>query len=116
MDVKAPDEGRYLFGPFVLNPAQRELLRDGVPLTLTYRLFETLLVFVRNPGRILTKDELLEAIWPGRYMKESSLKQASSCCAKRSTTTTKGKWRTGQDRDENWILVLTRLSGLSSSW
>ncbi len=76
MDVKAPDEGQYRFGPYVLNPRERELFRDGVPVPLTFRLFETLLVFVRNPGRTLTKDELLEAIWPGRYMEESSLKQA----------------------------------------
>ena len=76
MDAKAPDEGCYRFGPFVLDPRKRELLRDGAPVALTYRLFETLLVFVRNPGRALSKDELLEAIWPGRYMEEGSLKQA----------------------------------------
>lgn len=76
MDVKVRSDGCYRFGRFALNSAQRELLRDGEPVTLTYRLFETLLVFLSNPGRILTKDELLEAIWPGRYIEESSLTQA----------------------------------------
>jgi eukaryotic-like serine/threonine-protein kinase len=76
MDVKAPDEGQYRFGPFLLNPAERLLLRDGAAVPLTHRLFETLLTFVRSPGRVLTKDELLEAVWPGRYMEEASLKQA----------------------------------------
>jgi DNA-binding winged helix-turn-helix (wHTH) protein len=52
------------------------LARDGVPVALTNRLFETLLAFVRAPGRVLTKDELMEAVWPGRYMEEASLKQA----------------------------------------
>jgi TolB-like protein/DNA-binding winged helix-turn-helix (wHTH) protein len=35
-----------------------------------------LLVFVHNPGRLLTKDELMEAVWPGRYIEEGSLTQA----------------------------------------
>jgi TolB-like protein/DNA-binding winged helix-turn-helix (wHTH) protein len=82
MDVKLHSEGRYRFGPFVVDPAARELLRDGTPIALTGRLFETLLVFIRNPGRILTKDELFEAIWPGRYVEESSLKQAISSLRK----------------------------------
>ena len=76
MDVKAPDEGQYRFGPFLLDPGERLLLRDGAPVPLTHRLFETLVTFVRNPGRVLTKDELLESVWPGRYMEEASLKQA----------------------------------------
>ena len=60
MDVKVRSEGCYRFGRFVLSSAKRELLRDGLPVTLTHRLFETLLVFLSNPDRILTKDELLE--------------------------------------------------------
>lgn len=76
MDVRTNNEGRYLFGPFELDPRARLLSRDGVPVALTNRVFETLLVFVRNPGRVLTKDELLGAVWPGRFMEESSLKQA----------------------------------------
>ncbi len=76
MDIKAPDEGQYRFGPFLLDPGERLLLRDGAPVPLTHRLFETLVTFVRNPGRVLTKDELLESVWPGRYMEEASLKQA----------------------------------------
>src|SRR5580704_10338695 len=76
MDVKAPDEGQYRFGPFLLDPRERVLSRDGSTVPLTHRLFETLLAFVRAPGRVLTKDELMEAVWPGRYMEEASLKQA----------------------------------------
>jgi DNA-binding winged helix-turn-helix (wHTH) protein len=66
MDVRTPDEGRYRFGPFLVNPAERSLTRDGEPVALAYRVFDTLTVLVRNPGRTLTKDELHEAIWPGR--------------------------------------------------
>ena len=76
MDVRAPDEGLYRFGPFLLNPAERSLTRDGVTVALTYRVFEMLLVLVRNPGRVLTKDELLDAVWSGRFVEEGNLKQA----------------------------------------
>ncbi|HWY15054.1 MAG TPA: winged helix-turn-helix domain-containing protein [Rhizomicrobium sp.] len=76
MDVRTPDECRYRFGPFLLDPAERSLTRDGAPVALTHRVFETLMVLVRNPGQMVSKDELMEAIWPGRYMEEGSLKQA----------------------------------------
>jgi DNA-binding winged helix-turn-helix (wHTH) protein/tetratricopeptide (TPR) repeat protein len=76
MDVPAPHEGLYRFGPFLVNPAERLLTRDAVPIPLTHRVFETLLAFVRNPGRVLTKDELLETVWPDRFIDEGSLKQA----------------------------------------
>jgi DNA-binding winged helix-turn-helix (wHTH) protein/tetratricopeptide (TPR) repeat protein len=76
MDTRAPNEGQYLFGPFRLDPAQRLLTRDGEPVALTHRVFEMLLALVRSPGRVLTKDELLDAVWPGRFMEEGSLTQA----------------------------------------
>ena len=76
VDVRSPSQSQYQFGPFLLDPAERVLTRDGAPVPLTFRVFEMLLTFVRSPGRILTKDELLEAVWPGRYMEEGSLKQA----------------------------------------
>jgi DNA-binding winged helix-turn-helix (wHTH) protein len=76
MDVKAPDEDRYRFGPFLLDLGTRSLTRGEEPVALTHRLFELLLAFVRSPGRLLTKDELMEAVWPGRYIEEGSLTQA----------------------------------------
>jgi eukaryotic-like serine/threonine-protein kinase len=76
MDRRAPSEGLYRFGPFRLDPAERVLTRDGAPIPLTYRVFETLLALVRNPGRLLTKDELMDFVWPGRIVDEGSLTQA----------------------------------------
>ncbi|WP_399067871.1 response regulator [Streptomyces winkii] len=51
------------FGGLVLNPATREAHRDGVPLPLTRREFELLLVLARNAGIVLTRDQLLERVW-----------------------------------------------------
>lgn len=63
----------YDFGPFRLDAAQRQLLRDGAPLQLTPKLFDILLVFVRNSGRLLSKEELQSLIWPETVVEEGSL-------------------------------------------
>ena len=63
----------YQFGPFALDPTERVVLRDGTPLIVTPKVFDTLLCFVRNPGRVLTKDELLKEIWPDTFVEEVNL-------------------------------------------
>ena len=63
----------YRFGPFLLDPAERLISHDGIPLTVTLKVFHTLLCLVRNYGRVLTKDELLKQIWPDRFVEEVSL-------------------------------------------
>ena len=50
----------YEFGAFLLEPAERIILRNGTPLTLTPKVFDTLVYLVRNHGRLLTKDALLK--------------------------------------------------------
>jgi DNA-binding winged helix-turn-helix (wHTH) protein/tetratricopeptide (TPR) repeat protein len=76
MDQRSPIEGRYRFGPFVLDPAERLVAREGAPVALTTRLFELLLAFVRSPGRLLTKSDLMDAVWSDRVVDEGSLTQA----------------------------------------
>jgi TolB-like protein/DNA-binding winged helix-turn-helix (wHTH) protein/Flp pilus assembly protein TadD len=63
----------YEFGPFALDPHERTLWREGVALATTPKVFDTLLCLVQNPGRILTKDELLQEIWPGTFVEEVNL-------------------------------------------
>lgn len=50
--------------------------RDEVAVALTHRVFETLMILVHHPGRMVSRDELMAATWPGRYMDESSPGQA----------------------------------------
>ena len=76
MDSSARDKGRYAFGPFVLDPRRRLLLRDQQPVALTPTVFDLLLHLVENAGRVVTKDELFVAIWPDRVVSDSSLSQA----------------------------------------
>jgi TolB-like protein/DNA-binding winged helix-turn-helix (wHTH) protein len=75
MDVSIKDKGVYLFGPFRLDPARRVLLRDGAPLTLPPRLFDTLLYLVENAGQLVERDELLRVVWGGRVVEEANINQ-----------------------------------------
>src|SRR6516165_4600248 len=63
----------YEFGQYSLDPAERLFSRDGVPLALTPKVFDTLVCLVRNRGRLLTKDELLREVWPGTFVEEVNL-------------------------------------------
>jgi DNA-binding winged helix-turn-helix (wHTH) protein len=65
----------YEFEHFRVDAMRRLLLREGVPVRLTSKAFETLLVLVRNSGRIISKDEMISAIWPDSYVDESNLTQ-----------------------------------------
>jgi len=63
----------YEFGPFLLNPRERVLSNASAPVAMTPKVFDTLLYLVRNQGRILTKDELLQQIWPDTFVEEVNL-------------------------------------------
>src|SRR5262252_2907096 len=63
----------FQFGPFSLVPTERVVLRDGIPVPLTPKVFDTLVYLVRNRGKLLTKDELLKEIWPNTFVEEVNL-------------------------------------------
>ena len=71
MDQKRQDF--YEFGPFVLDTIQHLLLREQQPVPLTPKTYDTLLVLLENSGRMLSKDELMKALWPDRFVEESNL-------------------------------------------
>jgi Tol biopolymer transport system component/DNA-binding winged helix-turn-helix (wHTH) protein len=72
----------YRFGPFVLDPASRLLLREEQPVPVTTKVFETLVVLVENRGRVVTKDELLLRLWPDTTVEEANLAQNISILRK----------------------------------
>ena len=53
----------YRFGQFVLDPRKRTLSRADSPIVLTPKAFDVLMFLVQNPHRLVTKEELLQAIW-----------------------------------------------------
>jgi DNA-binding winged helix-turn-helix (wHTH) protein/TolB-like protein/Tfp pilus assembly protein PilF len=68
----------YEFGPFVLDTLQHALLKDGQPVALTPKTYDMLLLLVQNSGRMLSKDELMCALWPNSFVEESNLTQQVS--------------------------------------
>ncbi|HEY0701460.1 MAG TPA: winged helix-turn-helix domain-containing protein [Candidatus Acidoferrales bacterium] len=70
-----PVKGLYRFDEFKLDPAKRSLLRNNLPVSVTPKAFEILSYLVANPGRVVTKEELLAAVWPDSFVEESNLAQ-----------------------------------------
>jgi DNA-binding winged helix-turn-helix (wHTH) protein len=64
---------RYRFGPFELQPDQRRLLKDGATLALRPRAFDLLAALVARAGHLVTKDDLLDQVWPKMVVEEAAL-------------------------------------------
>jgi DNA-binding winged helix-turn-helix (wHTH) protein/Tfp pilus assembly protein PilF/TolB-like protein len=70
-------EGVFQFGEgFKVDALARTLRREDEVVTLNRRAFDVLLYLVQNPGRVLTRDELLKNVWPDTFVDESSLVQS----------------------------------------
>src|SRR6185436_20715595 len=65
----------YQFGKFVLNTQEQLLTADGRAVHLPTKEFETLQMLVENNGKVLTKDEMMSAIWKDTFVEESNLSQ-----------------------------------------
>lgn len=85
--MKAIDFGRsaiddgpvYAFGPFAVDPVKRKLWRDGQIVPITSKTFDVLVVLLEQRARIVSKDELLNRVWPDIVVNENNLvRQISS--------------------------------------
>src|SRR5688572_32335887 len=63
----------FVFGDCVLDPDRRELKRRAEVIPVGPQVFDLLLHLVRNRERVVTKDGLLDAVWDGRIVSESTL-------------------------------------------
>jgi serine/threonine-protein kinase len=75
MDAHAEDKGVLSFGPFCIDCARRHLTCNGARIKISPRLFDTLSYFAANAGRIVEKDELMQAVWGGRIVEDANLSQ-----------------------------------------
>ena len=66
------------FDDFELNPRARTLHRGGVPVTISSKVFEALIILVRNHGQVVDKDALMQTIWPDTAVEEGNLHQCVS--------------------------------------
>jgi DNA-binding winged helix-turn-helix (wHTH) protein/TolB-like protein/Tfp pilus assembly protein PilF len=63
----------YEFGTFRLDVAERTLTRDGEPLPIPEKAFDTLCALVKRGNRLVRKDELLNEVWPDVIVEENNL-------------------------------------------
>ena len=97
------DKVVYRFGGFQLEPTKRLLLKEGRAVPLTPKTFDTLLVLVRHRGRVMEKDELMQAIWPDTVVEESNLAHNISALRKIF----------GQKGEENRFIITVPARGYS---
>lgn len=67
--------GSYRFGDFVVVPERASLSRGGRELKLRPKVFDALLYFIENRGRLVPKEELIQALWPEAFVTDDSLVQ-----------------------------------------
>jgi len=70
------------FDEFELDPSRRAFERNGVQVPLSPRAFDVLKYLVRNPGRVVPKEEIFKAVWPESFVEESNLTQHVSALRK----------------------------------
>jgi eukaryotic-like serine/threonine-protein kinase len=65
----------YEFGPFQVDPERQILLRGDHPVAISPKVFETLLILIRRSRKVVTKEELMKALWPDAFVEEANLSQ-----------------------------------------
>jgi Tol biopolymer transport system component/DNA-binding winged helix-turn-helix (wHTH) protein len=63
----------YKFDSFIVDVNERVLFRDGQTVPLTPKVFETLLLLVKNHGSIVTKEMMFDTLWPNVFVEESNV-------------------------------------------
>ena len=64
---------QFVFEDYVLDPDRRELTRGSEAIAIGPQVFDLLLHLVRNREHVVTKDGLLDTVWGGRIVSESTL-------------------------------------------
>src|SRR6185369_8720374 len=78
----------YAFGEFVLDERLYQLRRNGTVVKLEPKVFDVLAHLIRNRARVVSKDELLETLWPNEFVSESVLPRCITA-ARRALTDTR---------------------------
>ena len=64
---------RFAFDDHLLDPDRRELTRGSEPVAVGPQVFDLLMYLVRNRSQVVSKDDLIDAVWGGRIVSESTL-------------------------------------------
>ena len=71
--MSASIKSTFSFRDFELDPLERRLLRAGESIALTPKVFDTLVFLVERAGRLVSKEELIQGVWPRGFVDESNL-------------------------------------------
>lgn len=63
----------HVFGDFVLDPEKHELHRGGTLVATEPQVFALLVYLIEHRERVVTKDELIEAVWDGRLVSDAAV-------------------------------------------
>jgi DNA-binding winged helix-turn-helix (wHTH) protein len=72
----------YICGPYRIDVTARRVLAGCEPLTVTAKAFDILVTLVRHAGEVVTKDELMNAVWADTAVEENNLTQHISALRK----------------------------------
>ena len=64
---------RYRFGDFEISTERYELRRKGIVLRAEPLVFDLILYLSRHPGRVISRDEIVEGVWQGRLVSEATI-------------------------------------------
>ena len=68
-----PAKHFFEFDSYRVDPVERLLYRDSEVVPLTAKVFDILLIFVRNSGRTLEKEEMIRQVWADQFIEEGNL-------------------------------------------
>lgn len=80
--LNRPAKRFYSFDVFRVDPVERLLFKDEREVPLTPKVFDTLLVLLENSSHVLTKQELMQKVWPDSFVEENNLAQNISILRK----------------------------------
>ena len=70
---QARDGSAFRFANFEIDVARQELRREGDRIPIEPQVFDLLVYLIRNRNRIVTREELIDAVWNGRVISEATL-------------------------------------------
>src|SRR5271167_1783223 len=73
--MSTPQPHIFEFADFRVEAQTRRLLHKGDPVPLTPKVFDTLLYLIENRGKVVEKDDLMQAVWPDTVVEENNLNQ-----------------------------------------
>lgn len=66
-EIEEKEQDKFISGPFVLNIYERSFYRNGENIELTPKEFEILELFLKNKGKSLSRDDILDSVWGKNY-------------------------------------------------